>query len=179
MKTILFLLVSIAGHALHAQNYLAQQGKIHFHSNAPIEDIDAESNAATCLFDPTTKKVAAKVEIKTFVFPKPLMQQHFNESYLESDKYPEATLEGVLLNEVPKEDGVYKVTFKGTFYLHGVKQVRTIPAQLTMKGGHPVKASATFDVKLADHNIKIPTAVVMKIAEVIKVDAVFIFNKVK
>ena len=179
MKTILFLVLTIAGNTLSAQNYLAQQGKIHFHSEVPIEDIDAESNAATCLYDPATKKVTAKVEIKTFVFPKPLMQQHFNESYLESDKYPEAIIEGVLLGDVPKKDGVYKVMLKATVDLHGVKQPRTIPAQITMKGGQPVKAFATFDVKLADHKIKIPTAVVMKIAEVIKVDAAFIFNRVK
>lgn len=179
MKTILLLLLTVAGNILSAQNYLAQQGKIHFHSDAPIEDIDAESSAATCLFDPTTKKVVAKVDIKTFVFPKPLMQQHFNESYLESDKYPEALIDGVLVGDVPKKDGVYKVTLKATFDLHGVKQQRIIPAQITMKGGQPVKAYAAFDVKLADHNIKIPTAVVMKIAEVIKVDATFVFNKVK
>ncbi|HLP50865.1 MAG TPA: YceI family protein [Chitinophagales bacterium] len=179
MRTILFLIILIAANTLYAQNYLAQQGKIKFHSDAPIEDIDAESNAATCLYDPATKKVTAKVEIKTFVFPKPLMQEHFNENYLESDKYPAATIEGVLLGDVPKKDGVYKVMLKATLDLHGVKQPRTIPAQITMKGGQPVKAFATFDVKLVDHNIKIPTAVVMKIAEIIKVDAAFIFNKVK
>jgi hypothetical protein len=184
MKTIALLLVvlftTFCSLSLEGQTYLAQQGKIHFFSKAPLENIEATSNEASCLLNTATKHITAKVEIKSFAFAKPLMQQHFNDSYLESDKYPEATLEASFTEEINlKKDGVYPVTLKGKFSLHGVTKERTIPGKITVKNGQPEKADAEFDVKLADHRIKIPTAVVAKIAEVVKVDVHFIFNKVK
>ncbi len=179
MKNAFILFVSLMGwYPVFSQTYISPQGKIHFHSSAPIEDIDATSEEGKCIINIATKMVEAKVEMKSFVFPKPLMQQHFNDSYVESDKYPYAVLDMKITNPVNfKQDGTYPVTLKGTFEIHGVKQAREIPGTLIIKGGQPYSASATFDVKLADHDIKIPTAVVMKIAEVIKVDVNFIFNK--
>jgi polyisoprenoid-binding protein YceI len=173
------LIALFATTVVSAQTYLSPQGKIHFHSSAPIEDIDATSSEASCLLNTDTKHVTAKVAIKSFVFPKPLMQQHFNDSYLESDKYPDATLDATY-NELInfKKDGDYKITLKGVFELHGVKQQRVINGIVHVKDGQPESAHAEFDVKLVDHKIKIPTAVIMKIAEVIKVDVNFVFNKV-
>lgn len=178
MKTIILSILTTLIFQLPAQVYTSPQGKIHFHSTTPLEDIDATSSEANCTLNTATKKVTAKVEMTSFVFPKPLMQQHFNESYIESDKFPYAILDAQITTAVPfKKNGVYKVTLKGTFEIHGVKQNRIINGTLTIKDGQPEKASAAFDVKLTDHNIKIPTAVIMKIAEVIKVDVNFIFNK--
>lgn len=180
MKTILSLiLLTISLGQLKAQVFVSPQGKVHFHSNTPIEDIDATSSEASCLLNTATRHVTAKVDMKSFVFPKPLMQEHFNENYIESDKYPNAVLEADIATPVDfKKDGTYKVTLKGSFEIHGVKRNYEIPGTLVIKGGQPQSATATFDVKLADHDIKIPTAVVMKIAEVIKVDVNFVFNKV-
>lgn len=180
MKTIflsVFLLLVVT--RISAQNYVAPQGKIHFHSSAPLEDIDAISSEGNLLLNNATKKVTAKVEMKSFAFKKALMQQHFNDSYIESDKYPYGILEAEIMETVPfKKDGVYKITLKGTFEVHGVKQQRLIYGKLTIKDGQPEKAFAEFEVRLKDHDIKVPTIVVMHIAEVIKVDVNFIFNKV-
>lgn len=178
MKTILFSLGLFISHLTYAQVYLSPQGKVHFHSYAPIEDIDAVSSEGECLINGAGNKVTAKVTIKSFVFPKALMQEHFNENYLESEKFPYATLETTIKEPINlKKDGSYKVTLKGTFEIHGVKRACEIPGTLVIKNGQPYSATAAFDIKLVDYNIKVPTAVVMKIAEVIKVDVSFIFNK--
>jgi hypothetical protein len=114
----------------------------------------------------------------TFIFKSGLMQEHFNENYIESSKFPYGNLSAVISNDLDySKDGVYDVTLKGTFDIHGVKQDRDIKGKLTIKNGEPVEATAAFEVKLADHNIKIPTAVVAKIAEVVKVDVDFSFEK--
>jgi polyisoprenoid-binding protein YceI len=179
MKTIILLIFAAATVQLAtAQLFTAPQGKIHFHSSAPLEDIDAISSEANCELNTATKKVVAKVDIPSFVFPKAMMQQHFNDSYLESDKYRTATLDAEIVETVPfKKDGVYKVTLKGTLDIHGVKQNRLIYGKITVKNGQPQSAYAEFEVRLKDHNIKIPNIVIKNIAEVVKVDVNFIFNK--
>ncbi|MES2622543.1 MAG: YceI family protein [Bacteroidota bacterium] len=183
MKSIvtcmLIILLTATTLVLQAQIYTAPQGKIHFHSSTPLEDIDAVSSEANCVLDATGRKITAKVEMKSFAFPKPLMQQHFNESYVESDKFPYAILEATIVEKISfTKSGTYNITLKGTFEVHGIKRERTIKSKLIVHNGQPEKATAEFDVKLADHDIKVPTILVMKVAEIIKVDVSFTFNKV-
>ena len=106
------------------------------------------------------------------------MQEHFNENYLESDEFPTAVLDMVIAENLDfTKDGSYDVTLTGTLDMHGVKQPREIKGKLTIKNGAPVNATADFEVKLVDHKIKIPKAVIMNIAEKIKVDVDFTFEK--
>jgi polyisoprenoid-binding protein YceI len=106
------------------------------------------------------------------------MQEHFNENYVESDKFPYAVFNGTIVEAIDlTKDGEYNVTIKGTFDLHGVKQERVIKGKLTVKNGEPAFGSAAFDVKLADHKIKIPKTVFLNIAEVIKIDLEFTLAK--
>ena len=164
--------------AKYADAYVCLKGKTHFFASTPLQDIDAVSNTSLCVVNTKTKKVSAKLQMNSFSFPEKLMQEHFNENYIESDKYPFGILEAVIVENIDfSKDGVYDVTLKGTFEVHGVKRDREIKGKLTVKNGQPVAATAQFDVKLADHNIKIPTAVVAKIAEVVKVDVDFKFEK--
>ena len=86
------------------------------------------------------------------------MEEHFNENYMESDKYEYSSLDGVIVENIDfTKDGVYDVTIKGTLEIHGVKVEREIKGKLTIKNGVPVNGTAKFDIKLADHKIKIPS----------------------
>ncbi|MES2621755.1 MAG: YceI family protein, partial [Bacteroidota bacterium] len=162
----------------YANTYATTKGKIHFFSSSPLEDIEAETNSAVCVLNTQNKKIISKVTISSFAFKDKLMREHFNENYLESDEFPTAVLDMVIVEDVDfAKDGIYDVTLKGTLDMHGVKQNREIKGKLTVKGGAPVNAIADFDVKLVDHKIKIPKAVIMNIAEVIKVDVNFAFEK--
>jgi polyisoprenoid-binding protein YceI len=176
---ILMPLAFLCSPALNAQahTFVCTNGNIHFSASTIMEDIDATSNIAVCALNTQTKKISAKVAMTSFVFRRKKMQDDFNEDYAESTKFPYASLDAVIENINFSKDGTYDVTLKGTFEMHGVKVEREIKGKLTVKNGQPVSATAQFDVKLADHKIKVPTIVVVKIAEVVKVEVNFVFKK--
>ena len=178
-KIALALVVAwvMSGQEADAQQYACKSGKIHFFSKSPIEDIEAVSKNAVCVVNASTAKVVAKIPVKTFGFKDKLMEEHFNENYLETDIFPNAGFDAAIAEKIDyAKDGVYDVTLKGTLDLHGVKQPREVRGKLTVKNGQIANATADFNVKLADHKIKIPKAVVMNIAEEIKVDLNFDFE---
>ncbi len=178
MRLLMFLLVlslcSFAQEKNYDNTFATTSGKVHFFSKAPLEDIEAVTQKAIGVFDTKTKKVQAKIPVSSFEFKQKLMQEHFNENYLESDKYPYANLDGVVAEEIDySNDGVKEVTVKGDLTVHGVKKPRDIKVKITVKDGVPVNVTGEFDIKLIDHKIKIPKAVILNIAEVIKVDLNF------
>lgn len=184
MKPLLSIILIALGLQLAAQGdkyantYVCTKGKIHFFSATPLEDIEATSNSTVCVVNTQTKKVYVKVQQTTFTFKDKLMQEHFNENYMESEKFPAAVLDMVITDNIDfTKDGVYDITLKGTLEMHGVKNEREIKGKLTIKNGVPVLATAVFDVKLVDHGIKIPSAVAMNIAESVKVDVDFALEK--
>lgn len=177
---ISFLLFGLCAHSQdkYANAYVCTKGKIHFFSSSPLEDIEATSNNSVCVVNTQSKKVIAKVTMTSFVFNDKLMQEHFNENYMESDKYPTSILDMTIVDDIDfSKDGTYSITLKGTIEMHGIKQEREIKGKLAVKNGAPVNASAEFIVKLVDHQIKIPKAVIMNIAETIKVDVNFPLEK--
>ena len=178
MLVIVFSPSALTGEGKYTDSYICDNGRAHFFASTPFENISPVSNTAVCVINTKTKKVIAKVRMASFVFANGLMQEHFNENYIESEKYPYATLDAEIVESLDyTKDGTYDVTLKGTLDLHGVKKEREIKGKLVIKNGQPVSATADFEVKLVDHSIKIPTAVIAKIAEVVKVDVAFNFKK--
>ncbi len=171
MKTcfaILLLLMAPKG-TWAPQIYKSEQVVFEFFSKAPIEDISAKSAAGVSAIDVTSRSMYFKVSIRSFEFRKRLMQQHFNEEYLESDKYPFAEFKGNIVEAVDlSKDGTYPVTVKGNLNIHNVTKNYTVKGQIKVEQGK-LSASSTFHVRLADHNIKIPRLVIRNIAEVVQV----------
>ncbi|WP_338790050.1 YceI family protein [Bernardetia sp. MNP-M8] len=166
---ILFVFQSVSSSVV-AQRYTLEDSKVHFFSSAPMEDIEANNKDCKGVIDTKTNAFSFRIPIKSFVFPSSLMQQHFNENYMESEKYPNATFKGNIEGNYDlKTDGTYDVVAVGDLEIHGKKQARKIPSQIIVKNG---KASikSTFDVKLEDHDVEIPSIMFKKIAETIKVD---------
>jgi polyisoprenoid-binding protein YceI len=140
-----------------------------FFSKAPIEDISAESEEGVSALDTESKSIYFKVAIRTFEFEKSLMQEHFNENYLESHKYPFAEFKGKIKDDVKlSTDGTYQVTVQGDLTIHNVTKNYTVKGKLKVTGGK-IAANATFPVQLADHKIKIPRILIKNIAEVVQV----------
>jgi polyisoprenoid-binding protein YceI len=157
--------------------FFCKDGFVHFFSSSPLEDIEAKSNTVVAVYNTTKNEVGAKISIKSFSFKDKLMEEHFNENYLESDKYPFATLTGKIAEPIDlSKDGTYNATVNATLEIHGVKQVRGIKCTFTVKG-EQIIVKSVFEVKLADYKIKIPKMVVMNIAETIKVDLLFTLKK--
>lgn len=149
--------------------YVCKNAAISLYSKAPIEDIEAKSNKGTSVYNATTGELAFNLPIRSFVFPKSLMQEHFNENYMESDKFPQASFKGKIQEHIDvSKDGSYPVNVTGVLTVHGVSQSRTITGTITVQKG-TVGMSSEFMVKCADHHITIPTIVFHNIAESIRI----------
>ena len=151
--------------------YQSANAYISFFSSAPVEDIEAVSNSGVSVLNTANGNIAFKVKIRTFEFEKALMQEHFNENYLESEKYPEATLRGNLLENIDLESvAPQAMIIKGSLEVHGVVQEREIPVTLRVsEDKRKISLNSEFDVACEDHNIKIPKLLWKNIAEVVKV----------
>jgi polyisoprenoid-binding protein YceI len=174
-KLLLFaLLIFISQAAAQLKRYEVANGNIDFTSNAPLELINASSEKVKGVVDAQTKQFAFIVSNGSFKgFNSELQRQHFNEKYMETEKYYESTFTGILQDSVNfNVDGVYKVRAKGTLVIHGKKQPRTISGTITIIKGVPVVESE-FKVLLADHDIEIPKVVNQKIATEITVKLKF------
>lgn len=172
MKTILTTLaIILCINAAFAQKYFTKTATISFYSETPVEDIEATTHQAMSLINAENGEMVFKMQIKTFQFEKALMQEHFNEKYLESDKYPDASFKGQIADIGSVnfgKDGVYTVKVTGALTIHGVTKDVTTDASITVKGGK-VTGEAVFPVTVADYKIDIPGAVKDNIAKVVEV----------
>ena len=147
----------------YSQLYSTRTGFIGFYSKTALEDIKAENNQVYAVIDAGKKNLALAVLLKGFIFTKELMQEHFNENYVESDKYPKATFNGSFTGDIPAgKDGVYKVTVKGNLTLHNVTKPIEAEAVIEVKNGH-LLGRTEFKVRPEDFNISIPSIVRDKI----------------
>lgn len=154
-----------------AQLYTITSGKISFRSDAPLEVIRASSTDLMGLIDILKKNFSFKISVHSFQgFNSPLQKEHFNENYMESDKYPEASFKGKIIEDVDLSvDGTYQVRTKGILTIHNVPQERIIQSDITVKE-HIITLHSTFTVLLSDHNIPVPMVVNQKLANEIKVE---------
>ena len=151
--------------------YNISKANIVFTSDAPMELIKAISTELKGLIETEKKQFAFSVKIKSFKgFNSGFQKDHFNENYLESDKYPDATFSGKIIEDVDfKKNAILSVRAKGILTLHGVAKERIIKSEMTIKNG-AISIKANFTVLLADHNIPIPKVVHEKLASEIKVE---------
>ncbi|MBS1512226.1 MAG: YceI family protein [Bacteroidetes bacterium] len=172
-KTVFLFAAAFSITAAHAQNMqMTKTGKISFYSRAKsIDKVEADNNEVLSMLNPQNGELAFSVLIKGFHFESALMEEHFNENYLESSKYPKSTFKGKITNLSTinfTKDGVYPATVDGELTIHGVTQKVSAPGSVTVKGGK-IAASAKLQVKLKDYNISIPSLVADKISEDIDV----------
>ena len=177
LALLLFSAVSLG----HAQGrYLTKEGRVSFFSTSIIEDIEAINNATAAIIDVGTNQFAFSVPIKEFTFKRTLMQEHFNENYMESGRFPRATFTGrfvkIDLSSV-QAPGSHTFQAEGDLTLHGVTHRISVPAALEIKNGQ-LQAFATFNVAPADYNIEIPLLVRENIAKIVRIRVVLICDPV-
>lgn len=172
MKTICFIVLASLLHLpMQAQIYMTRNGNVSFFSKTPLEDIKAENNQTFAAVDLSKRSVAFTLLQRNFLFPKQLMQEHYNENYVESDKFPKAQFSGTFTGDVGGKPGTYKVQVSGQLTLHGVTRQINVPGELEIQEGK-LTASSSFAVKPSDYNIKIPSLVKDKIASQINIQIV-------
>lgn len=172
MNTALLLgfIVCMIPHTVVVTSVFAtRSAELTLFSEAPMENIEAVSKTAYGVLNTDNGEIQFGVSIRSFRFKKSLMQEHFNENYMESDKYPAAKFKGKLNTRIDvSREGEYQVTAVGDLEVHGVTRKRSISGKIKVIDGR-LEISSEFDVKCRDHNIKIPALVFKNIAETIKV----------
>jgi polyisoprenoid-binding protein YceI len=173
MKSLSIIALLFFANQVFSQSKLyTKTASITFHSSAAMEKIEATNNKALSVWIPADGKIEFSVLLKGFEFDKALMQEHFNDDYMESDKFPKATFKGMVENSktiVLTGDQSYNVKVNGSLTMHGITKPVSTTATIKVKNG-VVSAMANFTLLLADYNIKIPSIVADNVSKQILVN---------
>ncbi len=173
MKTVLkfVIVLMMLSSSVFAQKYITKNGKITFNSDAPTEKIEAKNNQVKAALDAATGDVVFQVLITSFEFRQALMQEHFNENYMESSKFPNATFKGKVTNLKDinfTKNGKYNAVVEGDLTIHGVTKKVKQTGTIEIKDGKAT-INCKFNVAIKDYKITIPGAVTGKIAEIVQI----------
>lgn len=157
----------------NAQKYFTKSGKISFDAtaNASPEDIKGVNKSVTCVTDSKTGMIQFSALMKGFEFERALMEEHFNENYVESSKYPKAEFKGMVANNSSVDytkDGTYDVKVKGKLTIHGETKEVEADGKYIIKNGK-ITTTATFVIVLADYKVAIPQVVSDKVSKTAKI----------
>lgn len=160
-----FSMISIAGMAQGI--YMTRTGQVSFYSETPVENIEGINNEVTSMVNTDTGEIVFAILVKGFHFEKALMEEHFNENYMESGKIPKSTFQGKITNlsEINfKKEGSYPANVEGDLTIHGVKKHVSSTGTIQVKK-EGIDVQSSFDIKLNDFEIEIPSLVADKIAK--------------
>ena len=167
--TILSFCITALITTAHAQDkFFTKTGKVQFDATTPSspEKVGATTNALICVVDTKTGSIQFSIIMKSFEFKNALMQEHFNENYVESNKFPKAEFKGTILNNSDvnySKDNTYKVKVKGLLSMHGISKEVVTEGTFTIKNGR-INADAVFTAALKDYDIAVPGLVADKVA---------------
>ena len=164
---------TLLSYSAFAQKYSSEKSLVTFFSDAPMEDITAKNTQSLGIIDLGSSQVAFSIPNTGFEFEKALMQEHFNEKYMESEKYPKSTLQAKLVGFDPKQKGIQNVKAFGKLSIHGVTKEVEIPGTIELTSDNKIQINSVFKVKVADYKIKIPQVVFYNIAEEVEVKVDF------
>jgi polyisoprenoid-binding protein YceI len=136
-----------------------------------VEEIKATTKTATCVIATTTGAMEWAILMKSFKFKSALMQEHFNENYVESSKFPKASFKGTIDDAAAvkwDKDGSYPVSVTGKMTCHGVTKDLKAKGTIVVKGGI-VTVNCSFNLTLADYKITVPSVVGKKVADVVQI----------
>lgn len=172
LKKQLYIIIAICLFTVHAraQNILvSKNASVSFFSSTVMEDIEGKSNTASSVINSKTREIIFKVSNTSFQFKKKLMQEHFNENYMESDRFPFSKFSGKITDDIDlSKDGNYTVNVEGNLDIHGVTKPYQCKVTLVIAQGI-ITAKTAFKVKIEDHKIKVPSLVFKNIAEFVEV----------
>lgn len=175
MKSIILIVLLFISTSVVGQKYISEKSNIVFFSSALLEDIEARNEKAKSVFDADNGDFVFSIPVNQFQFAKSLMQEHFNEKYMESDKYPTTIFKGKVL-DFEKGSENNNVWTEGELEIHGVKRNVKIQGNLIFKGERVIIESK-FIVKLEDYEIEIPKLLFQKIAEEVEVTVNFEYKR--
>lgn len=175
MKKYLSLVLTLASLTAFGQRYISEKSFVSFFSGATIEDITADNSKANSIFDIASGDIAFSIPIREFKFAKSLMQEHFNEKYMDSEKFPKSTFQGKITGYEPNGTGPQAAKALGKLTIHGVTKDIDVPGTVEI-ANNKVVIKSKFKVKLEDYSIKRPQLLWQNIAEEVEVSIDFTFK---
>jgi hypothetical protein len=166
---LLLFVLTLTKTGTSQNRFYAEKSLVTFFSDGIVEDIKASNNTVTSIFDVAKNEIAFLIKVKDFQFDKKLMQVHFNEKYMESERFPKSTFIGQVSGFNPSKNGIQHVQAIGKLFIHGVTKDVKIPGTLEKTGSNLVLKSK-FMVKIADYNIRIPQIIWNNVSEEVEVD---------
>lgn len=165
---ILIIALGISVECYSQQRYFAEKSLITFFSDGVVEDISASNERVTSIYDIVDGEIAFLLNIKDFQFPNKLMQVHFNEKYMETEKFPKSSFQGMISGFNSSTPGKQQVKASGKLTIHGVTKTVDLPGTVEVSGNKLIIESK-FVIKLIDYNIKVPQIVWQNIAQQVEV----------
>ncbi|MBY0433991.1 MAG: YceI family protein [Cyclobacteriaceae bacterium] len=175
MKKSLILLFCTCTVVVQAQKFIAEKSAVSFFSKATIEDIKADNAKSSSIFNSETGEIAFSFPIKEFKFDKKLMQEHFNEKYMDSEKYPKSTFQGKIIDYQMTGTGAQSVKAQGKLTIHGITKDIDVPGTFEVEG-NKITMKSKFMVKLEDYEVPRPQLLWKNIAEEIEISIDFTFK---
>jgi hypothetical protein len=160
--------------SIFAQKFVAEKSFVSFFSHATIEDITAKNSKASSIFNSESGEIVYSIPIKEFQFVKSLMQEHFNEKYMETEKFPKSTFQGKIVG-FQQVEGIQQVRAQGKLTIHGVTKDIDQPGTIEVQG-KKIQMKSKFMVKLEDYNITRPQLLWQNIAEEVEVTVEFVYK---
>ncbi|MGB7394200.1 MAG: YceI family protein [Pricia sp.] len=168
-KTIVFFLILACHLGFSQDKIIARQGQVSFFSYASVENIEAVNNQVLSIIDLSNGEIAVDMLMRAFVFKKALMEEHFNESYIETDLYPKLQFEGQIINWDAQDTSAQTKMVNGEMTLHGVTQQVELKTDIELIEGNYV-LTGTFEVGVSDYDINVPPLLRPNIAKIIKIE---------
>jgi hypothetical protein len=175
IRILFFFLILIPLCGFSQKRYFTEKAHISFFSKGVIEDISATNTKVTSIIDLVNNEVAYLLSPKDFQFEKKLMQVHFNEKYLESEKFPRSSFQGKIIGLNMSSTEIQHIKAVGKLTIHGVTREVDIPGTVHIQG-KTIALKSKFLVKLEDYNIKVPQIVWQNIAQQVEVTVNFLYN---
>ena len=172
MKKI--LLISLTFFSLFSfsqEKFISRNGLIQFIASTPLETIDPVNNHVSCILDTENGNLVFQMKMISFKFEKALMEEHFNEKYVESDKFPKSTFVGRVQNwdDFNWNGTEQNIVVKGKITIHGIEKEIIVKGVIETSKS-TIFLSSSFDVIISDFGIEIPRLVRDKISETVKVE---------
>jgi hypothetical protein len=169
---IISILMLFASFTSEAQNvFFTKTGHLYFLSHTDAIDIDGNNNQVTSFVNTGNGEIVFQMLIKSFKFTLATAEEHFNETYMESDKYPKASFKGTVTNLKDinfSTNGTYNAIVKGEMNIHGIARPMEQIGTVTIKDGK-IYASSTFKINIDDYNIAVPKIVEDRVAKIVDV----------
>lgn len=178
-KIFIFLSVLFLNFTLPLEKKSTKTGNIAFEASVPgFEEVKANNNFVTCIMNTSNGEIAALAFVKGFRFKVALMEEHFNENYIESSKYPKATFKGKLENfDLKKISSSYSdYVIKGKLELHGKSKDIVAKAKVKKTNNDDIELLTEFIVNTDDFDINIPSVVSKKLSKKVAIKCDFLLK---